>query len=132
MRVLSNMFIGVGQVGFSDEHWVDLTEQDNEDFTLMQSTGQRDKNGREIFEGDIVSLDPRPDTDNGAQVAKISYLPECMGFYAEREENIFPFSGQNIKDPDGGAAWRTWLQTHDYENHAVEVLGNIYENPELL
>lgn len=132
MRVLGNMFVGAGQIGFSDEHWVDLNEQDNEDSVCMQSTGQRDKNGHQIFEGDIVSLDPRPNTDDGPQIAKISYLPECMGYYAELGEEIFPFSGQNIKDDDGGAGWRTWLRTHDYQNHAVEVIGNIYENPDII
>lgn len=35
MRTLDQQFIGVGQVGWADTHWVDLSRDDHEDSPLM-------------------------------------------------------------------------------------------------
>lgn len=70
---------------------------------LMQYTGLKDKNGVEIYEGDIV----RHATDEG--VYKIIF--EDGGFYVK---NLFEYDFQTINE------------------YPLEVIGNIYENPELL
>ena len=78
---------------------------------LMQYTGLLDKNGKEIYEGDIVSFNTSYELDND----------DCSGItevkWIEKEAGFFPFTLNN--------RWRC-----DVEN--VEVIGNIYENPELL
>lgn len=74
------------------------------ELTLMQSTGLRDKNGKEIYEGDIFS-----DEDGTFHV----WWNEKVGVWA-------------ISDSDGVAEW-----LGDY-NESYEIIGNIYENPELL
>lgn len=107
----------------------------NKDFPLMQYTGLKDKNGREIYEGDIVKCDNfmnkydavvkfgdyKQDNSAGEYVSAM-----CTGFYAE------------ATDPDLYTEWdirvvpeyeeTTSLQTYE----SVEIIGNIYENPELL
>lgn len=85
------------------------------ELNLMQSTGLFDKNGKEIFEGDVISTY----TDN--LVIKRDNL---LGFYVEVDEKRNHFAETvDIEYLD--------LFAKDFEV-AVEVLGNIYENPELL
>lgn len=55
-----------------------------------------------------------------------------MAFFAELGGQFFPFSGQNLREDDSGREWPTWLRDHDLVNHAVEIIGNIHEHPDLL
>lgn len=84
------------------------------DQILMQSTGLKDKNGVEIYEGDIVKV-----TNHPFQKKEDSAGIEIDGDY------LIGWSDHNL----------TWLagdlllyQLKPY----IEVIGNIYENPELL
>ena len=118
-------YLDLSSSDFGDPTWFDCE--------LMQYTGMKDKNDVEIYEGDIVQLDRMPsDKTKTPLICQIEYMPEAMGFYATQADNFVPFSGQNIRDKDRGAGWRDWLRANNYKNHAVEVIGNIYENPELL
>lgn len=88
---------------------------ENENATIMQSTGLIDKNGKEIFEGDVISTY----TDN--LVIKRDNL---LGFYVEVGEKRNYFAETvDIEYLD--------LFAKDF-GVAVEIIGNIYENPELL
>lgn len=88
---------------------------------LMQSTGLFDKNGQEIFEGDVIS------TYTYNLVIKRDNL---LGFYVEYAEYVEVDEKRNY-----------FAETVDIEyldlfakdfGIAVEVLGNIYQNPGLL
>lgn len=83
-----------------------------EDLILMQSTGLKDKNGVEIFEGDIVLADRAQVTVSfGEQKYEENYGDETyyIGF------NVFTKMGYGMLIPV-----------------KYEVLGNIHANPELL
>lgn len=74
---------------------------------LLQCTGLRDKNGTLIFEGDIVKRE-----NWGSKI--ISFIEyRDHGFWIKDES--FGYEGEDL-----------W----DWGN--IEVIGNIYENPELL
>ena len=86
---------------------------------LMQYTGLEDKNGVEIYEGDIVKFDPQS--------------PCGDEFYNPRDgeigEVIFDFGSFVVKPIDKK---RESLRFSLSELGDWVVVGNIYENPELL
>jgi len=86
---------------------------DTEEMILMQYTGLHDKNGKEIYEGDIVY---------------------CQTKYGKAKAIIKFINGKFV------AYWNSAL-THPENGHHIasyeinkrfEVIGNIYDNPELL
>ena len=81
------------------------------DFILMQSTGLKDKNGNEIFEGDIVKFT----ITNG-----FDYVVDEYGAVIYKQGAFFI-----VKD------FAEYLISYVYTKE-VEVIGNIYENQELL
>lgn len=85
------------------------------DFILMQSTGLKDKNGKEIYDGDIVKF---YDCDDDVYVTPVVWDKNyaCFGV---------SFSGKYPISFD-------YLEEFYTELKDIEVVGNIYENPELL
>ena len=84
------------------------------DFILMQSTGLVDENGKEIFEGDIVK-----------------YKAGCNTFTEEvaYDKN---FAGFGVKDADANIIFTFGELAEEIGLSSLEVVGNIYQNPELL
>ncbi|MFJ5713143.1 YopX family protein [Neobacillus sp. NPDC093127] len=76
-----------------------------DEIELMQYTGLKNKNGKEIYEGDIVKY--KPMFGNGNYITAVVEYSEhaewCLG----------------------------WQPLHGVV-HKCEVIGNIYENPDLL
>lgn len=89
--------------------------------TVGQEIGLRDKNGKLMFEGDIVILRR---IGIGFDIATVVYRQN--GFYAESNSawGLYDFSGTESVPYDKGV----------YRNEPVEckVIGNIHDNPELL
>lgn len=77
---------------------------------LMQSTGLIDKNGEEIFEGDIVQ-------DGGGDVGVVVYDKECGAYGLKYKSNLII----TFDSLDRICDW-----------YGSVVIGNIYETPELL
>jgi uncharacterized phage protein (TIGR01671 family) len=77
----------------------------DDDSILMQFTGLRDKNGKEIYEGDLVVI--------------LSYGTRSKAFSVEYGEQDHEDSGKSIG-----------FNLNPEFVDAYEVIGNIYENPE--
>lgn len=98
-----------------------------EDLVLMQSTGLKDKNDKEIFEGDVLEIQGikmivkfgsykylETSKSNGHI---LGILHDGLGFYVEcinaaDPDIISPFEPETLKNS--------------------QIIGNVYENPELL
>jgi uncharacterized phage protein (TIGR01671 family) len=96
-------------IAVTDDRNIGWTEIEAPEIELMQFTGLLDKSGKEIYEGDIIINDAYSNMrDDGSHKCRIV---EFM--YASWQ----PFDEQN-RDGYAASEW--------------EVIGNIYENPELL
>lgn len=85
---------------------------DSRGFDLMQFTGLKDKNDIEIYEGDVVRGSAFEDGDlEIGEVAWFEYCWDISGLITDGEFNDL----------------MEW-----YAAGNLEVIGNIYENPELL
>jgi len=82
-----------------------LTDQ----IELMQYTGLKDNNGREVYEGDVLDIGLQ-NQDGKPVVAPVSYEKYIAGY---------------VLDNGGNGIWQRL-------DEDCEVIGNIYENPELL
>lgn len=85
-----------------------MLQANNPHFILMQYTGLHDKNGKEIYEGDVI---------------RIWYY---TGHGTIRNESCGPiyFNRGAFTTKEGPIG--------EYDDTEVEIIGNIYEHPELL
>ena len=112
-RITQDMTYKIERDGASPYDFEDLIS-DTERFEIMQFTGLLDKKGNEIFEGDIVSLWHEEMFFQGTVKGSVEW-DNCSGcFQIMFDSSSMPFVGLDL----------------DYCE--CEVIGNIYENPELL
>jgi len=88
---------------------------------FMQYTGLKDKNGKEIYEGDFVKIANYPNDFKRGE-------PEFDWriFQVIWNQNVYAFENSVIYSPFASYNGRT------LEQYDIEVIGNIYENPELI
>jgi uncharacterized phage protein (TIGR01671 family) len=91
------------------------------DFPLMQYTGLKDKNGKEIYEGDIIKIQGKIDPSH--------YEKE---FLTEQVEWVDGMGCWNITTHMLYNALGQTLENKYAMRSELTVIGNIYENPELL
>ena len=104
------------------KHWKWLGKKD---VLLMQYTGLKDKNGKEIYEGDIVkSVSELVKLRNGKKTGK--YRTEIYYIVYIEKEARFAIQKR------GEEKHEVFHLSQEILTEYYEVIGNIYENPELL
>ena len=89
-------------------------ERNGEDVILMQSTGLKDKNGKEIFEGNVVQFEDCSEASHFLYI-NTGIIEWCQGgFHVTNRDSVLM---EDLLDGD---------------SLDVTIIGNIYENPELL
>lgn len=80
---------------------------------IMQSTGLADKNGKEIFEGDILACKTDDEVIN-------------LNIFWDEEHALFMFESKKYNEQEPLA------ELVENNTYPFEIIGNIYDNPELL
>lgn len=98
-------------------HVINIEKLSNDDYAVMQFTGLKDKNGKEIYEGDVIQIDafyeniPHYPTDNQTDDL-IGIVKYVNGSFEADSVPLYVF--------------------YETNNPELEIIGNIHENPDLL
>lgn len=92
-----------------DKGWLSFVEK--EDLKIMQCTGLKDKHGKLIYEGDVVYKKGSKNWKNEKLLSKVIWSSNSAAFM--------------ISDENG-------LHQMPTNSNNIEILGNIYETPELI
>jgi hypothetical protein len=92
-----------------DYTWIDETIIP---VTVGQFTGLSDRNGNEIYEGDVVFI--------------LSTGRKCLVLYRDKAASFALYGNGRILLNEA-----YWFET-DVKNSEVEIIGNVHDNPELL
>lgn len=122
--------IWCNQMFYSDEEpaglgdWFSEVQIEQENVIIMQYTGLKDKHGKEIYEGNVVKVQDPIETHTShnsivyfdSEGARINYHP-----VHKKIDKCFVL--RQLSD---------YLDIREQDNPTCEIIGNIYENPELL
>ena len=112
--------------------WNDTPEDSNnawdsfDDIELMQYTGLKDKNGKEIYEGDIIRIRMYKGNYENYKITWINDYHEVE----EDNPNIDMETAEFIAINEKEGIDFNWIDSSIW--FKCEVIGNIYENPELM
>lgn len=104
-------------------HYNPVIKKSLDNLHLMQFTGLLDKNGKEIYEGDVFRYnDEAYKVDDMIPVHRHTHVTN-IGYF-DRSDKYF-YRDHPAGQYDNGDDWMSWPEMY-------EVIGNIYEHPELV
>ena len=109
---VETLFIGINRLCFGNSKTEDLFFRDFEEVELMQYTGLKDKNGKEIYEGDIVLI--KLDETSTWHKTVVGFKKGAfIADLIDKEDYVYIFH-------------------HGFTGDDFEIIGNVYENKNLL
>ena len=126
----------VKYVEWEDHRGERMRTGDFDEYIIMQSTGLKDKNGKEIFEGDIVLAHWQHDLSEREYLIKHSLtvveFGKILSSCDDCEESERYVMGWGIRGKEyTGGQLRQLIVAPDNDPE-YEIVGNLYQNPELL
>ena len=109
---VETLFIGINRLCFGNSKTEDLFFRDFEEVELMQYTGLKDKNGKEIYEGDIVLI-KLDETSTWYKTVVGFKKGAFIANLIDKEDYVYIFH-------------------HGFTDDDFEIIGNVYENKNLL
>lgn len=111
--------------GFTSGDRVTLVQEDVDPNTICQYTGISDLNGDRVYEGDIVKVHKF-----------VPELGENLGVTEGEKEfiayiKLTPYGGVTLCYNDSEEGY-LWEYENGFHEESIKIIGNIYENPELL
>ena len=107
--------------------YFDLRESPDR-YIVMESTGLKDKNEREIFNGDIVKGISHYTNGSKEIIGQVKYSGDKYVLCNKKGDPIVYFDTGEIHI----CGLECWAGYNDDDEYIFEVLGNIYKNKELL
>ena len=113
-----------------------LLSTDPEYYIWLQFTGLKDKNGKKIYEGDILSLDGNLTADNSMGFEPNGFMfDETDIFIVVWNEELACWDLDFDRYEADTGEELPWKYKRDSRNlfisENIKIIGNIYENPEL-
>lgn len=122
--IVNGTIVGIESYSSEGAFYEKRITKEFDDAIIMQCTGLKDKNGKLIFEGDIVRSDEYPymskEQDN--YYAEICWDEKSAQFF------YYTFKNPQFNDVSGISTGNTG----NLDEYNWEVIGNVYQNPELL
>jgi hypothetical protein len=109
---VETLFIGINRLCFGNSKTEDLFFRDFEEVELMQYTGLKDKNSKEIYEGDIVLI-KLDETSTWYKTVVGFKKGAFIADLIDKEDYVYIFH-------------------HGFTGDDFEIIGNVYENKNLL
>jgi len=109
---VETLFIGINRLCFGNFKTEDLFFRDFEEVELMQYTGLKDKNDKEIYEGDIVLI-KLDETSTWYKTVVGFKKGAFIANLIDKEDYVYIFH-------------------HGFTGDDFEIIGNVYENKNLL
>lgn len=107
-----DFYVNGNKIIYDDGHSYEDVEI-HSDIIVMQFTGLKDKNGKEIYEGDVLK--------NFGIFKRLCLFKEgSFGYEADANLGFISYNSNSIN-----------LKLRDGKLMKCEIVGNIYENPEL-
>jgi uncharacterized phage protein (TIGR01671 family) len=105
----------------------DIRTVDLKYWEVCQYTGLLDKNGKPIYEGDVIKLSCHPEHEG--LVAEVKWYHDGWHYTIDNDD----LHAKDRLSVAVNSVPPSWLQPEEMQHHyKCQVIGNIYENPELL